>query len=47
MKYGAKGRLKNHFTEAFSNNEKEANSSPHLNKAIRKYGRDSFDVQVL
>lgn len=43
-KYGHIGRFKSHVSEAFSSKKKQCRA---LNNAIRKYGKDKFDVVIL
>jgi len=45
--YGAKGRYKRHISNAFSENEKCANDCPEFYKAIREFGADNFEVEVV
>ena len=45
--YGAKGRYKRHISNAFSENEKCANDCPEFYKAIREFGADNFEVEVI
>jgi hypothetical protein len=42
--YGSIGRFKTHISEAFSNKK---NQCHYLNNSIRKYGKDSFKVELL
>jgi group I intron endonuclease len=42
--YGREGRFRSHISEAFSNKK---NQSHYLNNAIRKYGVDNFNVELI
>ena len=42
--YGINGRFRCHVSEAFSKKKNECN---YLNNAIRKYGKDSFKVELI
>jgi group I intron endonuclease len=42
--YGRQGRFKCHVSEAYSNKK---NQSHYLNNAIRKYGSDNFEVELI
>jgi hypothetical protein len=42
--YGRQGRFKCHISEAYSGKRKQC---AFLNNAIRKYGKDSFDISLL
>jgi hypothetical protein len=46
-KIGVKGRLSRHFAKAFSKNPVEYNECPLFYNAIRKYGKDAFEVSTL
>jgi hypothetical protein len=43
--FGYKGRFKDHISEAINNTKK--NQSTYLNNAIRKYGKENFDVELI
>lgn len=45
--YGSQGRFKRHISNAFSENEKCANDCPELYKAIREFGPENFEVELI
>lgn len=45
--FSGKGRLRRHISNALSNNDKASNECPQLYDAIRKDGKESFEVDVL